>query len=97
MVRASRGPGGSGRRSGRGEPARYGFRCANLEAKQGQALESTRVGGVGGPGLILRRLTPHPRHPALLQRQVDALHQVLYLLDGRFPELLVGEQRLFVR
>ena len=43
-----------------------------------QALESTRVGGVGSPGAILGRLTPHQsRHPTFLQRQVDALHQVL--------------------
>jgi hypothetical protein len=64
-----------------------------------RALESTWVGGVGGPGaLVLGRLTPHqPWHPAFLHHQVDALHQVLYLLDGRLPELLVGEQRIFVR
>jgi len=48
--------------------------------------------------LVLGRLTPHQTwHPAFLHHQVDALHQVLYLLDGRLPELLVGEQRIFVR
>jgi hypothetical protein len=44
------------------------------------------------PGCIGGRLLPHqPRHPALLQRQADALHQVLYLIEGRVSELLVGE------
>jgi hypothetical protein len=48
--------------------------------------------------LVLRRLTPDQAwHPARLQRQVDALHQVLQLIEGRIPELLVGEQRIFVR
>jgi hypothetical protein len=44
------------------------------------------------PGLILGRSLPHhPRFPAPLQHQVEALHQVLYLIAGCVPELLVGE------
>jgi hypothetical protein len=43
-------------------------------------------------GHIVGRLLPHQtRHPALLQRQVDALHQVLYPIEGRLPELSVGQ------
>lgn len=50
-------------------------------------------------GVILVGLpTPdQPRYPARLQRQVDALHQVLQLVEGRIPELLVSEQWIFVR
>ncbi len=53
-----------------------------------------RVFAVGtGPQLL-----PHqPVHPAPLQREVDALHEVLDLLEGRVPELLVAEQLFFVR
>jgi hypothetical protein len=37
------------------------------------------------PDLILRRSLPHqlPRPPVLLQSEVEALYQVLYLIDGR--------------
>ncbi len=38
------------------------------------------------------RLLPHyPRQPAPLQRQIDALYQILELVEGGIPELLVGE------
>jgi hypothetical protein len=44
-------------------------------------------------GLLLPQQS---RHPAFLQHKVNALHQVLQLVEGRFPYLLVGQQRLFV-
>jgi hypothetical protein len=38
------------------------------------------------------RLLPHyPRQPALLQRQIHALYQILELIEGGIPELLVCE------
>jgi hypothetical protein len=44
------------------------------------------------PSPILGRSLPHePRHPALLEHQVEAVYQVFYLVDRRVPELLVGE------
>ncbi len=38
------------------------------------------------------RLLPHyPRQPALLQRQIDAMYQLLELIEGCFPKLFVHE------
>ena len=48
-------------------------------------------------GEIVVGVALEEEYPARLQRQVDALHQVLQLIEGRIPELLVGEQRIFVR
>ena len=63
-----------------------------------RALEIRRVGVVGGLGLVVGHLTPDQvRHPARSPRDDTALHQVLQLIEGRIPELLVGEQRIFVR
>jgi hypothetical protein len=43
-------------------------------------------------GLLLGLSLPHhPRFPAPLQHQVEALQQVFYLIAGRIPELLVAE------
>jgi hypothetical protein len=37
-------------------------------------------------------LLPHyPWQPALLQRQIHAMYQILELIEGCIPELLVGE------
>ena len=50
------------------------------------------------PRYIVGRLLPHyPWQPALLQRQIDAMYQLLELLEGCIPKLLVGEQRTFMR
>jgi hypothetical protein len=50
----------------------------------------SRMRRLGGGTLLLGSvsglLLPHQsRHPAFLQRKVNALHQVFYLIEGRIP------------
>ena len=61
--------------------------------------DGTRVWGIGGPRsvtLVFGLAQRQPRLSGAPQQQVDTGDQVLELLVGGIPQLLVGEQPLIV-